>query len=123
MITRTAKDAAANVPKMVEEAILGRCTTITRNGDSKAVVVPVGFYERAVASLSDELREGHVEKCPVCGDVVQIHEFGNPAAYFSDHPMVGPICDASGHAWPLSISTSFPSRTILERRNEDSKDD
>ena len=45
MEIRTATDAAANVPAMVESAIAGGCTTITKNGKPKAVVVPVEFFE------------------------------------------------------------------------------
>ena len=46
METITATDAAAHVSAMVESAIRGECTTITKHGKPKAVVVPVGLYER-----------------------------------------------------------------------------
>lgn len=64
MQIRTATDAAANVPSILEMAIKGESTMITKNGKEKAVVVPIEVYlemsrDQARARLTVEIADHH----------------------------------------------------------------
>ena len=57
METRTATDAAASVPAMIEHAIKGGSTVITKNGKRKAAMVPVEDFDH-YQFLTRSTREG-----------------------------------------------------------------
>ena len=83
METVTAQDAAASVPTLVENAIKGVSTTITRYGKPKAVLVPVegihlgGLPAQMLVSMSLWLMQDYVPAGSLSSSIPGVERLGN----------------------------------------------